>query len=444
MIEAHGFADRLPYHPQKLTLVFSAMRHFRDELRSTGRTVHYYRAETFREGLADHFEAHPGDELTVMRPNGHGAADRLRSIVSGLGGSVSVVENELFLCSPAEFDPVGGEWNYDDENRDTPPEGYEFPAPPTFPPDGLTREVDEWVREEFDTWGDPDDFAWPVTADGAERALSAFVADRLPDFGHYQDAMVDDEWSLNHALLSAAMNVGLVHPRRVVEAAVDAHRERDLPLNSVEGFVRQVIGWREFLRHVYRRRMPELASANRLGATEDLPPAYTTGETDMRCLEAAVEGVYERGYAHHIQRLMILSNFGLLYGVEPRQLNEWFHYGFVDAYHWVTTPNVVEMGLYADGAFATKPYAASANYVDRMSDHCGNCPYYKTKTTGEGACPFNALYWDFLAENEDDLRSNHRMGLVYSHLDDKREAGDLEAIRERATEVRGMAREGEL
>jgi deoxyribodipyrimidine photolyase-related protein len=164
----------------------------------------------------------------------------------------------------------------------------------------------------------------------------------------------------------------------------------------------------------------------------------------MRCLEAAIEGVYERGYAHHIQRLMILSNFGLLYGVEPRQLNEWFHFGFVDAYHWVTTPNVVEMGLYADGAFATKPYAASANYIDRMSDHCGNCPYYKTKTTGEGACPFNALYWDFLAENEDDLRSNHRMGLVYSHLDDKREAGDLEGIRERASKVRGMAREGEL
>jgi deoxyribodipyrimidine photolyase-related protein len=473
MVEAHGFARRRPYHPHKLTLLFSGMRHFRDRLRSTGRTVHYYRAETFREGLSEHFEAHPEDELTLMRPNGHGAADRFREIVADLGGSLSVVENELFLCAPDAFDdwagdsiprqeqfyrwmrrrtgilmedgdPVGGEWNYDDQNRETPPEGYEFPASPEFPPDGLTREVDEWVRAEFDTWGDPDDFGWPVTADEAERALSAFVEDRLPEFGDYQDAMLDDEWALNHALLSASMNLGLVHPGTVVEAATEAYERRDLSLNSVEGFVRQVIGWREFLRQVYRRRMPELATANRLEATEDLPPAYTTGDTDMRCLEAAVEGVWERGYAHHIQRLMVLSNFGLIYGVEPEQLNEWFHYGFVDAYHWVTTPNVVEMGLYGDGAFATKPYAASANYVDRMSDHCGNCPYYKTKTTGDGACPLNSLYWDFLADNEDELRSNHRMGLVYGHLDDKREDDELEAIRERAEDVREMARQGEL
>ncbi len=476
MVEAYDFARRMPYHPHKLTLVFAGMRHFRDRLRADGRTVHYYQAESFREGLATHFDAHPGDELTMMRPPSHGAADRFRSIVEDLDGSIDVVDNDLFLCSREEFeewapssgryrhedfyrfmrrktgylmddgDPVGGEWNYDDQNRETPPEGYEFPAPPEFDHDESTRETMRWVDEEFDTWGaaDPEEFPWPVTRRQAVRALRAFVEDRLADFGPYQDAMVDDEWALNHGLLSAAINVGLLHPAEVVEAVIEAHEDRDLPLNSVEGFVRQVIGWREFMRHVYREAMPELADANQLEAQEDLPPLYTTGETDMECLEQAVGSVWERGYAHHIQRLMILSNFALTYGVEPAQLNEWFHYGYVDAYHWVTTPNVVEMGLYADGVFATKPYASSANYVNKMSDHCSNCAYYHTKTTGEGACPFNALYWDFLARNEDDLRSNHRMGLVYGHVDDKRESGDLAEIRARAETVREMAREGDL
>ncbi len=477
MIEAHDFARRMPYHPHKLTLVFAAMRHFRDRLQADGRTVHYRQADTFGEGLAAHFEDHPDDELVLMRPPSHGAADRFEELVADAGGDLTVVQNDLFLCSRSEFrewapedadryrhedfyrfmrrktgylmdgdDPVGGEWNYDDQNQQTPPDDYEFPDPPSFDHGDLTRETMAWVDEEFETWGaaDPDEFPWPVTRRQAVRALRAFVEDRLVDFGPYQDAMVDDEWALNHGLLSAALNVGLLHPREVVETVLDAHAERDLPLNSVEGFLRQVIGWREFMRHAYEAAMPDLATANQLGADEDLPPLYTTGETDMRCMEEAVGTVWERGYAHHIQRLMLLSNFALIYGVEPDQVNEWFHYAYVDAYHWVTTPNVVEMGLYGDGVFATKPYAASANYVNRMSDHCGNCQYYHTKTTGEGACPFNALYWDFLARNEDDLRSNHRMGLVYSHVDDKREAGDLADVRERAEAVREMAREGEL
>jgi deoxyribodipyrimidine photolyase-related protein len=204
-----------------------------------------------------------------------------------------------------------------------------------------------------------------------------------------------------------------------------------------------VIGWREFLRHVYRREMPTLSTANQLAAEETLPEFYWTGDTDMACLSDVIDGVRQRGYSHHIERLMILANFGLIYGVEPAQLNRWFHAGYVDAFHWVTTPNVVEMGLYGAGVFATKPYAASANYVDKMSDYCSDCPYYKTKTTGESACPFNALYWDFLDRNESSLRSNHRMGLMYSHVDNK---GDEEwaEIRERAEEIQTLAREGEL
>jgi deoxyribodipyrimidine photolyase-related protein len=255
--------------------------------------------------------------------------------------------------------------------------------------------------------------------------------------------MVGDEWGMYHALLSPALNIGLLHPAEVVERVIEAGEDDAVPLNSVEGFVRQVIGWREFVRHVYRREMPDLAEANQLDAEQDLPPAYWTGDTEMNCLRESVEGVRERGYAHHIQRLMVLSNFGLLYGVEPAQLNRWFHAGFVDAYHWVTTPNVVEMGLFGSGVFATKPYAASANYINKMSDYCSGCEYYHTKTTGEGACPFNALYWDFLDRNGDELRDNHRMGLVYSHLDNKDDE-ELTAIRKRADTLRERARSGEL
>ena len=483
LLEAESFARKLPYHPHKLVLVFSAMRQFRDDLREQGRTVHYQQAESFEEGLARHFAAHPGDELVAMRPASANAADRLDDLITAHGGSIEFVENETFLCSPDEFDqwagerdgyrheefyrfmrrktgylmdgdePVGGEWNYDDQNRETPGEDVDPPDPPAYRPDETTARVIEWVTETFEgsydgppyggDWADPEPFRWPVTREDALDALESFCEDRLSEFGPYQDAMVDDEWGMYHALLSPAINLGLLHPAEVVERVIEAGEREDVPLNSVEGFVRQVIGWREFVRHVYRREMPELAGANQLDADEDLPPAYWTGETDMRCLDESVGSVRERGYAHHIQRLMVLSNFGLLYGVEPSQLNRWFHAGFVDAFHWVTTPNVVEMGLFGSGVFATKPYASSANYINRMSDYCGNCPYYHTRTTGEGACPFNALYWDFLDRNEDDLRSNHRMGLVYSHLDNKDEE-ELATIRERATKVKELAASGKL
>jgi deoxyribodipyrimidine photolyase-related protein len=481
MIESHGFAGRRPYHPHKLTLLFSAMRHFETELRERGHEVEYVRAETFGGGLDAHFERHPGDDLTLMRPASHGAAARLRELVEARGGTLTVVENDSFLTTPAAFeawaderdasvesgfrqegwyrhvrretgilmdgeDPVGGSWNYDDENRETPPADWVAPAVPQFEPDETTRTVNEWVRERFsDHWGDADldGFVWPVTREQAETALADFVRHRLDEFGPYQDAMVDGEWALSHSLLSASLNLGLLRPREVVDAAVAAYERGEARLNSVEGFVRQVIGWREFMRHVYREAMPEMGEANQLGQERELPPLYWDGDTEMQCLSEAVGHVRERGYAHHIERLMILSNFALLYGVDPHKLNEWFHLGFVDAYHWVTTPNVVGMGSFATDVLSSKPYAASANYVDRMSDHCGACPYAKTKTTGENACPFNALYWDFLREHEATLRGTGRMGLVYSHVDDK-DDDEWADIEDRAAAVRAMARRGEL
>ena len=481
LIEAESLARKLPYHPHKLTLVFAAMRHFRDELRERGRTVEYRQVETFADGLREHFAAHPGDELVVMRPPSHGGADRLRSIADSLDGTIRVVENDLFLCSPAAFDewagdadsyrqeefyrfmrrktgylmagedPVGGEWNFDDDNRETPPEGYSPPDPPTFEPDATTRETRKWVEDAFDgsygeepyggAWADPEPFRWPVTRGQALAVLDHFLEECLLDFGPYQDAMVAGEWAMAHSLLSAALNLGLLHPREVLDRVVKRSHDPDVPINSAEGFVRQVLGWREFMRHVYRREMPELAAANQLDQTEPLPDFFWTGETEMACVGDAIEGVRRRGYAHHIERLMVLSNFGTLLGVSPQALNRWFHAAYVDAYHWVTTPNVVGMGTFGSGVLSTKPYVSSANYVDKMSDHCSGCPYYKTKTTGEGACPFNALYWDFLDRNEDRLGDNHRMGLVYNHLDNKDDE-ELSAIRERAATLRERARDG--
>jgi len=477
MIEAREFARRKPYHHHKLTLLFAGMREFRDELRAEGYEVEYIQAETFRQGLANYFERHPDDTLVVMRSPSYRSGPRLAELVAEVGGDLEVVENELFLSTRAAFDdwaeetdvdpfkhenfyrmmrretgalvddgsPVGGEWNLDDENREFPPPEWESPS--TYEPeqDGLTEETAAWVSEEFDTWGSEEAFRWPVTRAQARERLAHFLTERLPEFGAYQDAMRAEDWAMAHSLLSPNINLGHLHPWEVVTAIEEAYENDDaVALNSAEGAIRQVLGWREFMRHVYRHAMPELAEANQLNADQDLPEFYWSGDTEMACVRGCVEDVRQRGYAHHIQRLMVLANFATLWGVEPRQLNEWFHATYVDAYHWVTTPNVIEMGQYGDGVFATKPYVSSANYIDRMSDYCGDCDYYKTKDTGDGACPFNTLYWDFLARNEAQLRGNHRMGLMYSHVDDKRESGDLGAIRERATELREMAAEGNL
>jgi len=477
MIEAHGFARRKPYHHHKLTLVFAAMRHARDELRDAGYEVEYVQAETFREGLATYVDRHPDDTLVAMRSPSHRSGARLADLVDAVGGALELVDNELFCSTRAAFDewangdadafrhenfyrwmrresgvllgedgaPVGGEWNLDEDNREVPPDEWESPAVYEPETDDLTAEVSEWVAAEFDTWGSTDDFAWPVTRDGALAALDHFVAERLPEFGPYQDAIRADDPAMAHALLSSSVNLGLIHPWEAVTAIERAYERRaDVPLNSAEGAIRQFLGWREFMRHVYRHAMPDLAGASQLGADRPLPDLFWSGDTDMACVGGSVGDVYDRGYAHHIQRLMVLSNFATLWGVDPAELNEWFHATFVDAYHWVTTPNVVEMGSYGSGVFATKPYVSSANYVDRMSDYCEGCAYDPDRTTGKGACPLNALYWDFLARNEDELRGNHRMGFLYGHVDDKREDCEMDEVYQRVSELRSMDREGEL
>ncbi|MDX1747335.1 MAG: cryptochrome/photolyase family protein, partial [Halobacteriales archaeon] len=303
MIEAHGFARRVPYHPHKLILVFSAMRHFRDALAASGRRVRYHVGETFAEGFDAHFAEQPGDTVRVIAPSSHGATERLEALVTDRDGTLEVVENPLFLCSDAQFDrwadgrdppyrqeafyrfmrretgylmsdgePVGGQWNYDDANREPPTGDERPPTPPLFDPDDLTADVADWVSTEFDGsyadapfgggWADPEPFTWPVTREAALEALTTFVDHRLAAFGPTQDAMLSDHWAMHHSLLSGAMNIGLLHPAEVVEAVIaQAEDDPTVPTNSVEGFVRQVIGWREFMRHIYQRTMPGLARA---------------------------------------------------------------------------------------------------------------------------------------------------------------------------------------
>ena len=477
MIEAREFARRMPYHHHKLTLVFAAMRQFRDRLREQGYEVIYEQAETFRDGLASFFDARPAATLVTMRSPSYGAARRFEELVDAVGGDLTVVENELFVSTRAAFDewatnggsfkhesfyrwmrdesgvlmtdgdPVGGAYNFDDQNREFPPAEWESPSVPDHTYDDLTRETAEWVTETFDTWGETDmsTFPWPVTREQARSQLDQFCRERLPEFGPYQDAIRAADWAMAHALFGSALNVGLLHPMEVIEAIESAFATDDsVPINSAEGCVRQLLGWREFMRHVYRHAMPELGRANQLDGTHELPSLYWDGQTEMACLAGTVADVHQRGYSHHIQRLMVLANFATLWGVEPSELNEWFHATYVDAYHWVTTPNVIEMGQYGHGVFATKPYVSSANYIDDMSNYCADCRYDPNATTGEDACPFNALYWDFLDRNEDQLRSNHRMGLMYGHVDSKRDADEMTAIHERVATLRDLAAAGDL
>ena len=481
MIEAHDFAARKPYHHHKLTLVFAAMRQFRDRLREAGYSVTYIKADSFADGFEQFFSDHPAARLVAMRSPSYGSERRFRELIEAAGGDVRFVDNELFVSTRQAFDewanadpddetptfkhesmyrwlrretgvlmdgdkPVGGEWNYDDENQEFPDESWTAPPTPSPEPDEQTAETAAWVEETFETWGNAsvEEFPWPVTRKQACEALARFIDERLGEFGQYQDAMRSDDWAMAHALLGSSINLGLLHPVEVIESITDAYDSQDLPLNAVEGCIRQILGWREFMRHVYRHAMPALAEANQLDATESLPEFYWDGDTEMECLSQTVGDVHERGYSHHIQRLMVLANFATLWGVEPSELNDWFHATYVDAYHWVTTPNVIEMGQYGHGVFATKPYVSSANYIDKMSDYCGDCRYYKTKTTGEKACPFNALYWDFLDRNEEQLRSNHRMGLMYSHVDTKQESDEMAAIRDRVDELRRKATKKKL
>jgi deoxyribodipyrimidine photolyase-related protein len=332
-------------------------------------------------------------------------------------------------------EPIGSKWNYDSENRGSfNKQGPgPVPSPKSFKPDSITKEVIELVNQHFaDHPGNLEHFDWPVTPKQARQALDDFVQHRLPSFGEYQDAMWTDEPYLYHSRISAAMNLKLINPREVIEAALIAYRAGKAPLNAVEGFVRQILGWREYVRGIYWLYMPEYLERNSMSAKHNLPDFYWTGDTEMNCLRHAIGQTLEYGYAHHIQRLMVTGLFSLLLGVEPKAVHEWYLAVYVDAVEWVELPNTLGMSQFADGGeMASKPYIASGKYIQRMSNYCSGCRFDPAKSTGENACPFTTLYWDYLDRHHAALKSNHRMSMQLKNLE-RKTPEDLAAIREQA------------
>ncbi len=469
MTEVREECTYVPHHPQKIVLILSAMRHFCRLLRQRGVTVDYVALDDadnthsftgeVERAVARHRPAgviatHPGEWRVFQAMQGWEAA---------LGIPVDIRDDTRFLADLAMFRrwahgkkqlrmeffyremrrstgllmqgeaPEGGEWNFDAENRKRLPRDVIPPPPKRFPPDAITREVMDLVGREFPRhFGTLEGLAWPVTAAQAQQALDAFITDRLPKFGDYQDAMAEGETTLFHALISTSLNLGLLDPRMACDAAEAAYRAGRAPLNAVEGFIRQILGWREYVRGLYWLRMPAYAKLNALEAKRALPDFYWTGASGMRCMDAAIAQTRDLAYAHHIQRLMVTGNFALLAGVAPDAINEWYLAVYADAYEWVELPNTHGMAIHADGGvMASKPYAASGAYINRMSDHCGTCRFDVKASTGPRACPFNHLYWDFIARHAQRFAANPRMAMPLANLR-KMDAGKLAAMREEA------------
>ena len=443
IVESLARRNRLPYHRRKSVLMLSAMRHYAEELRRLGYRVDYRRAATIGAGLSSYLaeRGHPSPFKFLTMAASEYSARRLQNelLPALLDVEIEVLPNTQFLSErfnpvPAgkrpimenfyremrrhfavllepEGKPAGGKWNFDQDNRRPLPAGLELPEADGWEPDEITRQVIEEIDREGHGYGEAAGFRLAVTREEARQALDLFIEHRLPDFGPYEDAMSSRSATLFHSLLSPYLNIGLLDPLTTIRAAESAWRDGRAPLNSVEGFIRQILGWREFIYCQYWQQMPELQTANHWQANRPLPALFWNGQTEMNCLGHVIGNVLDSGYSHHIERLMIICNFCLLAGIEPRQVADWFNAMYIDAFDWVVLPNVIGMGLNADGGkTATKPYLASANYINKMSDYCGGCRYDKKVRTGANACPFNFLYWNFLLNNEAALRANPRLG----------------------------------
>jgi deoxyribodipyrimidine photolyase-related protein len=443
----------------RIVMFLAAMRHFALALQAAARPLHYTRlgAPDNRGSLAAQLQAdierlRPA-RLIMTAPGDWRVLQAIKAVAQASNLPLDIREDRHFFVSVREFaahasarkslrmeyfyreqrkrhrvlmdpqdtdKPLGGQWNFDADNRESFGAAGPGPVPPRcgFEPDAVTREVIALVEERFAQHpGRLESFAWPVTRAQALQSLRAFIQDRLPLFGRYQDAMWPGDPWLYHAHLSSALNLKLLNPREVVVAAVAAHEKRQAPLASVEGFVRQILGWREYVRGIYWTQMPDYLERNTLGAQADLPPWYWTGATDMACLRDAIGQSLTHGYANHIQRLMVTGLYALMLGVQPRQIHAWYLAVYVDAVEWVELPNTLGMSQYADGGLmGSKPYVATGKYIDRMSPHCKGCRYDPAQRTGESACPFTTLYWDFLMRHEAALAKNPRMALQVKNL----------------------------
>ena len=482
MAEVREEATYVPHNRHKIALVFSAMRHFRDILRGHGHIVHYYEYEQGLASLGKVVEAELSRSgcagLVVCEPGEYRLRRSMEQWGAAYGVEVNILPDCRFLCSIVDFNawadsqkglrmeyfyrrmrtryglllqeggkPCGDRWNYDSENRRGWRNQEEIPEPPSISRDEITCQVLDLVGREFpDNPGDLARFNFAVTSKQAQAQLDWFCEQGLANFGTYQDALAEESPWLFHSLVSMYLNIGLLEPLTVCRQVEQAWRDGNCDLAAAEGFIRQVLGWREYVRGVYWRLMPDYKDNNHFLANRALPDWFWSGATDMRCLSQALTQSLELGYGHHIQRLMVIGNFALLAGLDVKAVCDWFLAVYVDAFEWVELPNTLGMALHADGGvMASKPYAASGKYIQKQGNHCAQCRYSPSKTTGGDACPYNSLYWRFIDLHRDKLEHNGRMGLILNNWK-KRSESDRRAIidwGERTLETvltRGVAR----
>ena len=463
---------------QRIAVFLSAMRHFAQDLQAQGWTVHYTRIEaadnrgSLEAELTHAVGALQPQQLALTAPGDWRVLQKIRGVAAQTGLALTLEDDSHFYSTVREFAaharqrkslrleywyremrrrhrvlmdadaPVGGQWNFDADNRGSFGKAgpIALPAPAFFPPDAITREVIALVNTRFAAHpGSLLQFGWPVTRGQALAALTRFISERLPFFGQYQDAMWMGEPWLYHAHLACALNLKLLHPREAVDAAEKAYRDGHAPLAAAEGFVRQILGWREYVRGIYWTQMPSYGQRNALAADQALPDWFWTGDTDMACLRDAITQTLQWGYAHHIQRLMVTGLYTLLLGVRPEAVHAWYLAVYVDAVEWVELPNTLGMALYADGGLmASKPYVASGKYIQRMGNQCQHCRFDPAQSTGPQACPFTTLYWDFLQRHHTLLTANPRMAMQLKNLE-RMSAATREAIAAQAAALRTPA-----
>ncbi len=449
-------ASYVPHHPKKIAFLFSAMRHFAAELEAQGVRVRYVTLNdaentgSFTSEAERAVKALGVSRLIVTEPGEYRVREMIKNWAATLGIPVEILPDTRFLATHEEFaawakgkkqlrmeffyremrkkyailmepdnKPTGGEWNYDKENRKPPKAGMASPPRMAHKKSAITKDVLALVKERFSHhFGTLEPFHYAVTRRQALLELDHFIRRLLPEFGDYQDAMVAGEPYLYHSLISSYLNAGLLLPLEICQKAEAAYRAGTVPLNAAEGFIRQILGWREYIRGIYWHFMPEYGQRNSLNATRPLPDFYWGAPTGMFCVAETVRHTRDHAYSHHIQRLMITGNFALLAGLDVTAVQEWYLAVYSDAYEWVEMPNTLGMALFGDGGVvASKPYAASGKYIHRMSNYCEKCTYDPDVMTGENACPFNALYWDFLVRHEDKFRGNQRMPYMFSTWD---------------------------
>jgi len=452
MCEVWDEATYVLHHKKKIAFIFSAMRHFARELTEKGYHVHYTKLDDVDNGGSLNAEVlravqiYKPSKVILTEPSEYRVLHDVKNWE--LDFPLEVRPDDRFLCTHAEFSewaegrkqfrmeyfyremrrkygilmntdqPEGGKWNYDSENRKPPKEGLNIPQTYMSEPDDISRNVMALVETRFaGHFGDLLPFHFAVTRAQALQALEQFIQERLVNFGDYQDAMVQGEPWMYHSHISFYINCGLLLPLECAQAAERAYHDGKAPLNATEGFIRQIIGWREYVRGIYWLKMPDYSAENYLKAERKLPALFWGAPTQMNCLSQCVRETKENAYAHHIQRLMVLGNFALIAGLHPDEVNEWYMIVYADAYQWVELPNVTGMILFADGGvLASKPYAASGAYINKMSDYCQSCRYKVSKKNGPEACPFNYLYWDFMIRNKNRLKDNPRLGMSYRTL----------------------------